>query len=195
LICINLKTGKFMERNALQDVAPLLSKYLLDGVYQDKLTLKNCELEVSHLQAVFGLESYGISPEDVGGFHLTAPTVFRMAGQALVAHVHWLAGFAHKTVEVWVRDHQMRHQRPSRDAQHIPVKLQLLQAGPGARNPHMLKVVYQAEVDGGAVVGQTVSYADFSAQPQAMQLVKTKLMQQGLWVEPSALAPIEQKAA
>ena len=32
----------------------------------------------------------------------------------------------------------------------------------------MLKVVYQAEVDNGAVLGQTVSYADFSSQPDRM---------------------------
>lgn len=183
-----------MQSTGLQDVAPLLSKYLLDGVYQDRLSLQRCDLAPAHLQAVFALESYGVSPEDVGGFHLTAPTVFRMAGQALVAHVHWLADFKQKAVEVWVRDHQMRHQRPSRDAANIPVRMALKQAGPGARNPHMLKVVYQAEVDDGAVVGQTVSYADFSAQPQAMQAVKNKLQALGLWVDPGVAAEQQQAA-
>lgn len=184
-----------MERTGLQEVAPLLSKYLLDGVYQDRLSLQRCDLAASDLQAVFALENYGVSPEDEGGFHLTAPTVFRMAGQALVAHVHWLAGFKQKAVEVWVRDHQMRHQRPSRDADNISVRMVLKQAGPGARNPHMLKVVYQAAVDDGAVVGQTVSYADFSAQPQAMQAVKDKLEPLGLWLDPAAAAEMQKQAA
>lgn len=184
-----------MASESVCDITPLLSEYLMNGVHQDRLQLTGSAMEAAQLQLTFALESYGVSPEDEGGFHLTAPTVFRMAGQALVAHVHWLAGFQKKAVEVWVRDHQMRHVRPSRDAQHIPVKLSLRQAGPGARNPHMLKVVYQAEVDNGAVLGQTVSYADFSSQPDRMAHIRSKLVDHGLWVDPSAQAVMDEKAA
>lgn len=173
---------------ALSEVESLMSKYLMDGVYQDRLSMTSVDLNPDAMSASFALESYGVSPEDAGGFHLTAPTVFRMAGQMLVMHVHWLAGFSKKSVEVWVRDHQISHRRPSRNPHAVPVTLTLTQAGPGARNPHMLRVAYNATFDGDAVSGQTVSYADFSGHEAAFAAARTRLQAAGKWVEPSATA-------
>lgn len=170
----------------LGDVESLMSKYLMDGVYQDRLSMTSADLNPHEMSANFALDSYGVSPEDAGGFHLTAPAVFRMAGQMLVMHVHWLAGFSKKSVEVWVRDHQISHRRPSRDPSDVPVKLTLLQAGPGARNPHMLRVAYSATFDGDAVAGQTVSYADFSGHEAEFAEARARLQAAGKWVEPTA---------
>ena len=170
----------------LSAVESLMSKYQMDGVYQDRLSMTAADLSPHAMTAKFALDSYGVSPEDAGGFHLTAPTVCRMAGQMLVMHVHWLAGFRKKSVEVWVRDHQISHRRPSRNPQDVPVILTLTQAGPGARNPHMLRVAYTAQFDGDAVSGQTVSYADFSGHQAEFAQARAMLQAAGKWVEPAA---------
>ena len=121
-------------------------------------------------------------PEDAGGFHLTAPTVFRMAGQLVVIHVHWLAGLPEKAVEVWVRDHQMSHRRPSRDPGRVAVTMALRAARGASRHPGMLRVEYEATVEGGDVVGRTVTYADFSRHADALERARHTLQEGGLWM-------------
>lgn len=166
----------------LAGVRPLMSRYLTDGVHQDRFSLQDIDLQGAAAHGRFALDSFGVSPEDAGGFHLTAPTVFRMAGQLVVIHVHWLAGLQEKAVEVWVRDHQMSHRRPSRDPARVVVTMALRSARSAMRNPGMLRVEYEATIEDGDVVGRTVTYADFGHHPEALARARHTLQEGGLWM-------------
>lgn len=167
----------------LLSVAPLMSDYLTDGVHQDKFSLTAITLTPDAAAGLLRLDEFGISPEDVGGFHLTAPTCFRMAGQLVVIHTHWLAGLEQKAFEVWVRDHTMRHNRPVRDHQNIDLTMTLTAARTAHRHPTLLRVEYAAAIGDGDVVGTTTSYVDLTGHPEALAQAKATLQAAGTWNE------------
>lgn len=167
----------------LSAVSPLMSDYLTDGVHQDKFSLAGITLTPEAAAGRLRLDEFGISPEDVGGFHLTAPTCFRMAGQLVVIHAHWLAGLEQKSFEVWVRDHTMRHNRPVRDHQNIDMTMRLTAARTAYRHPSLLRVEYSAAIGDGDVVGTTISYVDLTPHPGALAQVKATLQTAGTWTE------------
>lgn len=167
----------------LQAVTPLMSDYLTDGVHQDKFSLTGITLTPSAAAGRLRLDEFGLSPEDVGGFHLTAPTCFRMAGQLVVIHTHWLAGLEQKTFEVWVRDHTMRHNRPVRDHQDIDLTMTLTAARTAHRHPSLLRVEYSAQIGQGDVVGTTTSFVDLTPHPEALTQVRASLRTAGVWTD------------
>src|SRR4051794_40586356 len=91
------------------EIETLSSPYLADGVYQDRIAIHAVRVSGSHLTATVAVTDFGISPTDRGGYHLTAPTVFRMVGQVVVIHGHALLNLTAKEVEVWVKEHSMKH--------------------------------------------------------------------------------------
>ncbi|GGD09487.1 hypothetical protein [Nocardioides daphniae] len=165
----------------LTAVAPLMSDYLTDGVHQDRFSLTSISLTPTAVRGMLRLDSFGVSPEDVGGFHLTAPTCFRMAGQLVVIHTHWLAGLEQKSFEVWVRDHSMRHQRPVRDPHAVDLTMTLVAARLAHRHPGLVRVDYEAAIGDGDVVGRTTSYVDLTPDPQALRQVRATLEAAGTW--------------
>lgn len=165
----------------LSVVAPLMSDYLTDGVHQDRFSLTGVTLTPRAVTGLLRLDQFGVSPEDVGGFHLTAPTCFRMAGQLVVIHTHWLAGLREKAFEVWVRDHTMRHQRPVRDPGAIDLTMTLVSARTAHRHPSMLRVDYTAAIGQDDVVGTTTSYVDLTPHPAALDQVRATLRAAGTW--------------
>lgn len=165
----------------LAAAAPLMSEYLTDGVHQDRFSLTSITLTPASVRGQLRLDTYGISPEDPGGFHLTAPTCFRMAGQLVVIHTHWLAGLEEKRFEVWVRDHSMRHRRPVRDPRAVDLTMTLVAARLAHRHPGLVRVEYEATIGDGDVVGRTTSYVDLTLDPQALRQLRVTLEAAGTW--------------
>lgn len=152
-----------------QQIAQLSSEYLSDGVYQDSFAISELTIADSTLEAKIEMTQFAVSKTDNGGYHLTAPSIFRFVGQILIIHgqVFFKLGDT-KTVEVWVKDHSMKHVAPVRDPRLIRVKGVLQGLRRARSNPAMIGVRYEFVVNDGAVLGEATAFFDLSAHPEAL---------------------------
>ena len=151
---------------------PLLSAYLTDGVHQDSFRIDSIDVDGPDATAKCRMTSAAVSKTDSGGFHLTAPTVFRMAGQLLVVHGQVLFGFESKQVEVWVKEHALKHRRPVRHAEGIEVRARITSWRTGFKNPEMFGFSYEVTIEDDAVVGHGQAFFDLGAVPDAASRIE-----------------------
>jgi hypothetical protein len=155
-------TGEVLESLPSTSIDALSSSYLSDGAFQDSFAIKSLALSNTRIEGTLAMESFGVSVTDDGGYHLTAPTVFRMVGQLVVIHGHWLLGLKQKSVEVWVKDHSMKHRKPLRDSQSIRISVAVSNPRVARSNLNMIGLTYLLTLDGGAVVGEATAFFDTS---------------------------------
>lgn len=152
-----------------EQISQLSSEYLTNGVYQDSFAIKQIAIDDKQLEAIIDMTSCGVSKTDRDGYHLTAPTIFRFLGQLLVIHgqIYFDLGET-KTVEVWVKEHTIKHRKPIRDTNHIPVACAIRGVRAAHSNPEMVGIIYEITVADGAVLGEATAFFDLSRFPAAL---------------------------
>ncbi len=153
----SLNSTKILSTTQIQ---ALSSEYLAKGAFQDDFEIKSVEIEGKKLRARLKMTSFGISPSDTEGYHLTAPTVFRMVAQLVVIQGHEFLGFTQKTLEVWVREHYFKHRRPIRDPNEILLDLEISDIVPSPVNPDMLGFHFKMGINKNAVAGHGSAFFD-----------------------------------
>jgi hypothetical protein len=150
-------------------IAQLSSEYLADGVSQDRFAIREVTIVAEQLRAVVEMTGYGVSKTDQGGYHLTAPSVFRFLGQLLVIHGQVYFGLGEtKAVEVWVKEHAMKHLAPVRDPCGIAVEGAIRGVRRARSNPAMIGVRYEFTVSEGAVTGEATAFFDLTPFPAVL---------------------------
>jgi hypothetical protein len=150
-------------------IASLSSDYLTQGVFQDSFAIRSVEICGIQLDATIDMIEFGVSPTDKGGYHLTAPSVFRFLGQLLVIHGQvYLNLGEQKTVEVWVKEHTMKHVAPIRSPKNIRVQGKIDHMRKAHSQPSMVGFNYDFLVNGGAVKGSACAFFDLSPFPHIL---------------------------
>ena len=144
-------------------IRELSSGYLGSGFAQDGYEFKTVEIRGKTASAVAQMTSYGISPTDPAGYHLSVNTAFLMIGQLIVIHGHKFCGFSKKEVEVWVREYSVVHRQPVRDPKNIAVSVTLEGFRRGIRSDK-LGFVYSGRVNKRAITAKGTAFFDFSAK-------------------------------
>jgi hypothetical protein len=151
-------------------ISSLSSEYLRQGVYQDNFEIYQATVQDDKLQALVKMTQFAISPTDQGGYHLTAPTIFRFLGQLLIIHGHVFFSLGlEKKVEVWVKEHTMKHLAPVRDPHTITVHGQMKGTKRARSNPAMIGTRYEFSINEGAVVGEALAFFDLASYPKILE--------------------------
>ncbi len=152
-----------------QQIQNLSSEYLTQGVHQDHFQISELSIAAEQLEGIIEMTNYGVSRTDEGGYHLTAPSVFRFLGQLLVIHGQIFFNLGEtKMVEVWVKEHNMKHVAPVRDPRSIQVKGTIRGIRQARSNPAMIGVNYEFAVNEGAVQATATAFFDLSPFPEAL---------------------------
>jgi hypothetical protein len=145
-----------------REIRQLSSEYLNVGAFQDSFEVKSAVVSSQYIDATVRMSSFGISLTDAGGYHLTAPTVFRMVGQLIVIHGHWLLGLEKKSIEVWVKDHYMKHRKPVRNFENIDIKIKVANPVQARGMSTMYGLEYEISIGAKAVIGNASAFFDTS---------------------------------
>lgn len=152
-----------------QEIQQLSSEYLTQGVFQDHFAIRDLCVQGEEMEALIEMTGFGISETDVGGYHLTAPSIFRFLGQILIIHGQKFFSLGDtKAVEVWVKEHTMKHKSPIRDPRAIVVKGGIRGVRRAQSNPAMIGVEYTFTVNDGAVLGSAKAFFDLTPFPSAL---------------------------
>ena len=150
-------------------IEALSSDYLTQGVFQDSFAIRSVEIDGNRLSAQIDMTQFGVSPTDRDGYHLTAPSVFRFLGQLLVIHGQVYLNLGdHKKVEVWVKEHSMKHVRPVRSPQGIQVQGSIESMKKAHSNPAMIGFHYVFDINEGAVRGEARAFFDLTPFPEIL---------------------------
>lgn len=155
-------------------IASLSSDYLTQGVFQDSFAIRSVDITGPQLDALIEMTHFGVSPTDLGGYHLTAPSLFRFLGQLLVIHGQVYLNLGdQKKVEVWVKEHTMKHVAPVRSPQNITVQGTIEGMRRAYSHPGMVGFKYRFLVNGGAVKGEACAFFDLTPFPHVLSTLSS----------------------
>ncbi len=157
--------GLFSGVLSAEQAVNLSSEYLTNGIFSDVFEFGEIKVSGFSLAALASVTKFGVSPQDELGFHLSAPTIFRIVAQLAVIHGHVLFGLEKKTVEVWVREHYFKHRWPMRDPLHVDINYRIDSLKTAPSNSDMLGFNFSGEIGGGSVIGYGSAFYDLSKVP------------------------------
>ncbi len=152
------------------EIEALSSTYLNTEIARDEFRIDAIISSKKGFSTDFSLTSFGVSPSDISGFHLSSPTLFRAIAQSSVIHLHWLLGETRKKHEIWIRDYSLSHRKPIRHWENIKVEAELVSFREFPRLKNMCRAEYRVNVENGAVLGNAIAFVEKAEEVEPKKL-------------------------